>query len=55
MYKPRDYSKPMMIKFKGLEGLKAYIRLLKTPPVKYDADRKAEEALQELRKQGAKI
>ena len=37
MYMPRDYSKPMMIKFKGIEGLRAYIRLLKTPPVKYDA------------------
>ena len=37
MYKPRDYSKPMTIKFKGVQGLKAYIKLLKTPPIKYDA------------------
>ena len=55
MYTPRDYSKPMMIKFKGIEGLRAYIRLLKTPPAKYDAAKKADEALQALRKQGAKI
>lgn len=55
MYMPRDYSKPLMIKFKGIQGLRAYIRLLKTPPVKYDATKKAEEALQALRKQGAKI
>ena len=52
---PRDYSKPLMIKFKGIQGLRAYIQLLKTPPVKYDAEKKAEEALQALRKQGAKI
>ena len=55
MYTPRDYSKPILIKFKGVEGLKSYIRLLKTSPKKYDANRKAEEALQALRKQGAKI
>ena len=55
MYMPRDYSKPLMIKFKGIQGLRAYIQLLKTPPVKYDAEKKAEEALQALRKQGAKI
>ncbi len=55
MYKPRDYSKPMTIKFKGVQGLRAYIKLLKTPPVKYDANKKAEEALQALRKQGAKL
>ena len=55
MYKPRDYSKPMTIKFKGVQGLRAYIKLLKTPPIKYDANKKAEEALQALRKQGAKL
>lgn len=55
MYKPRDYSKPLTIKFKGIEGLKAYIDLLKTPPVKYDAEKEAQKALQELRKQGAKL
>ena len=55
MYIPRDYSKPLMIKLKGIRGLREYIRLLKTPPVKYDATKKAEEALQALRRQGAKI
>ena len=53
--KPRDYSKPMSIKFKGVQGLRAYIKLLKTPPIKYDANKKAEEALQALKKQGANL
>ncbi|MBQ9438690.1 MAG: hypothetical protein IJU50_10210 [Lachnospiraceae bacterium] len=55
MYKPRDYSKPLFIRLKGLQGLKAYIKILKAPAVKYDAEKAAEEALKNLRKQGAKI
>ncbi len=55
MCKPRDYSKPITIKFKGVQGLRAYIKLFKTPPIKYDAHKKAEEALQALRKQGVKL
>ena len=55
MNNPRDYSRPMTIKFKGIQGLQAYIKLTKTPPIKYDANKKAEEALQALRKQGAKL
>ncbi|MBR1508393.1 MAG: hypothetical protein IJ619_10370 [Eubacterium sp.] len=55
MYKPRDYSKPLMLRLNGPEGLRAYIRIFKTPPVKYDAAKKAEEALKELREQGARI
>lgn len=55
MCQPRDYSKPITIKFKGVQGLRAYVKLLKTPPIKYDANKKAEEALQALRKQGANL
>ncbi len=55
MNNPRDYSRPMTIKFKGIQGLQAYIKLAKPPPIKYDANKKAEEALQAFRKQGAKL
>lgn len=55
MYTLRDYRKPLMLKFKGKEGLRAYIKLLKMPAVKYDAKKEAQKALADLRKQGAKI
>ena len=55
MYKPRDYSKPLIVRFKGINGLKAYVKLLKTPPVNYDADKEAKNALINLKKQGAKL
>ena len=55
MYKPRDYRKPLMMRFRGLDGLRAFIRLLKAPPERYDAEKEADKALRDLRRQGARL
>ena len=48
----RDYTKPIMLNFKGKEGYRAYVEIVTTPPVKYDAKKAIEEAKDNLKKQG---
>lgn len=51
----RDYSKPIMINFKGIEGHKAYIKMVTTPQKKYNAEDEAKKAAENLRKQGISL
>lgn len=51
----RDYSKPIMINFKGKEGHEAYVKMVNTPPKKYNAEAEAKKAAENLRKQGVLI
>ena len=51
----RDYTKPIMINFKGKEGHEAYVKIVTTQPTKYDAKKASEKAKENLRKQGLSI
>ena len=51
----RDYTKPIMINFKGREGHDAYIKMVTTPPQKYNAEAEAKKAAENLRKQGISL
>ena len=51
----RDYSKPIMPNFHGKAGFRAYVKIVTTPPVKYDAKAAAKKAAENLRRQGLKV
>ena len=51
----RDYTKPIILNFKGREGHEAYIKIVTTPPAQYDAEQAAEKAKENLKKQGLEI
>ncbi len=51
----RDYSKPLMLNLQGEKGLRAYIRIVKSPRAKYDAKAAAQKARENLRKQGMNV
>ena len=51
----RDYSKPIMPNFHGKDGFRAYVRIVTTPPTKYDAKAESEKAADFLRKQGLTV
>lgn len=51
----RDYSKPIVLDLRGEKGLLAYIKIVTTPRVKYDAKAAAEKAREKLREQGMKV
>lgn len=53
--KSRDYSKPILLNLQGEKGLRAYIQIIKSPRIKYDAKAAAEKAKENLRKQGLNI
>ena len=53
--KTRDYSKPILLNLQGEKGLRAYIQIIQSPKVKYDAKTAAEAAKENLRKQGLNI
>lgn len=53
--KTRDYSKPILLNLQGEKGLRAYIQIIKSPRIKYDAKAAAEKAKENLRRQGLKI
>ena len=48
----RDYSKPIMPNFHGKEGFRAYVKIVTTPPTKYDAKAASQRAADYLQKQG---
>lgn len=48
----RDYSKPILLNLQGEKGLRAYIHIVQSPRVKYDAKSAAEKAKEKLRNQG---
>lgn len=51
----RDYTKPIMPRFRGKEGYKAYVKIVTTPPVRYDAAAESAKAAEFLRKQGLNL
>ena len=51
----RDYSKPIMLNLQGEKGLRTYIKIVKSPRVKYDAKAAAQRARENLRKQGMNV
>ena len=51
----RDYSKPIMLNLQGEKGLRTYIKIVKSPRVKYDAKAAAQKARENLRKQGINV
>ena len=51
----RDYSKPVLPIFHGKDGFREYVKIVTTPPVKYDAKAAAKEAAENLRRQGLRI
>lgn len=51
----RDYSKPIVLKLEGEQGIKAMIEILTSPKTRYNAKAEAEKAKAELRKQGLEI
>ena len=52
---PRDYSKPIVLNLQGEEGFRAYVEMVTSPRVEYDAKAAAEKAAENLRKQGLKV
>lgn len=50
-----DYSKPIVLKLEGEQGIKAMIEILTSPRTRYDAKAEAEKAKAELRKQGLEL
>ena len=53
--KVRDYSKPILLNLQGEKGLRAYIQIVKSTRIKYDAKAAAEKAKENLRRQGLNI
>lgn len=53
--KIRDYSKPILLNLQGEKGLRAYIQIVQSPKIKYDAKAASEKAKENLRNQGLKI
>ena len=51
----RDYSKPIVLKLEGEQGIKVMIEILTSPRTRYDAKAEAEKAKAELRKQGLEV
>ena len=51
----RDYSKTIVLNLQGEKGLRTYIRIATSPRVKYDAAAAAEEARENLRRQGMNL
>ena len=51
----RDYSKPILPIFRGKDGYRAYVKIVTTPPIKYDAQAAKEKAAENLRKQGLTV
>ena len=48
----RDYSKPLLLSFRGKQGFRSYVKIVTSPKVKYDAKAAAKKAAEKLRKQG---
>ena len=51
-YTTRDYSKPIVLNFHGIEGFRTYLKIITTPAKKYDAAKAKEKAAENLRRQG---
>ena len=51
----RDYSKPILPIFRGKDGFRTYVRIVTTPPTKYDAKAAREKAAENLRRQGLNV
>lgn len=55
MSKTRDYSKPILLNLKGEKGFRAYVKIVTSPRIKYNAKEASEKAAEKLRAQGFNI
>lgn len=51
----RDYGKPILPIFEGEAGHRAYMKIVTTPPSKYDAKEASRRAAENLHKQGLEL
>ena len=48
----RDYRKPIIPVFRGVNGYRAYVEIATTPPTRYNAEEEKKKAAEFLKEQG---